>query len=132
MIMPRTSIRVDIVLVDRADHARRLHHGDAVGQIEDVVNVVADQEDADAFLLELLDEVAHLGGLGGTERGGRLVHDQDAGVEVDRAGDGHRLALAAGERHHRRLEALEERIEPAHHLAGGVLHGDVVERVEAA
>ena len=49
-------------------------------------------------VLELADEVAHLGRLGRSERGRRLVHDQDAGVEVDGTGDRDRLSLAAGER----------------------------------
>ena len=35
-----------------------------------------------------LDEVADLGGLGRPERRGRLVHDQDPGVEMDRPCDG--------------------------------------------
>ena len=34
----------------------------------------------------------------GPERRRRLVHDQDPGVEMDRARDGDRLALAAGQR----------------------------------
>ncbi len=51
-------------------------------------------------------------GLGGPERRRRLVHDQDPGVEVDRPGDRDRLALAAGQRLHRRLEVLEPRVEP--------------------
>ena len=61
------------------------------------MEVMADQENADAFGLELLDKLANLGGFLGAEGCRRLVHDQDAGVEVDGAGDGHRLALAAGE-----------------------------------
>ena len=60
--------------------------------------------------------------------GGRLVHDQDAGVEEDRSCDRHRLALAAGECLHRLLETLEVRVEAAHHFAGLGLHRHVVER----
>ena len=80
---------------------------DPVGEIEHVVDVVADQEDADAFGLELLDQLADLRGFLRPERRRRLVHDQDAGVEMDRARDRHRLALAAGQRLHRLLEAAE-------------------------
>ena len=50
------------------------------------------------FLLQLRDELADLGGLGRPEGRRRLVHDQDLGVEVDRAGDGDGLALAARQR----------------------------------
>src|ERR671911_54755 len=52
--------------------------GGAVGEVEHVVDVVADQEDADAFRLELLHQFADLGGLLRPESGGRLVHDQNA------------------------------------------------------
>lgn len=37
-----------------AHHAAVLHDEDAVGEVENVVDVVADQEDADAVLLQLL------------------------------------------------------------------------------
>ena len=95
--MPEHVVRGDVVLVDRVHDPAVVHHADPVGQVEDVVDVVADQEDADALVLELPDEVADLRGLGRSERRGRFVHDQDPGVEVDRAGDGHGLALAAGQ-----------------------------------
>jgi hypothetical protein len=36
-----------------ADHLAVLHHRHAIGQIEDVVDVVADEEDADPLALEL-------------------------------------------------------------------------------
>ena len=44
---------VTVVLVDRADELALVHDADPVGQVEHVVDVVADQEDADALLLEL-------------------------------------------------------------------------------
>ena len=65
------------------------------------------------------------------ERRRRLVHDEDAGVEMDRARDRHRLPLAARQRLHRVLEAAEIRIEPPHHLPRLRLHRDVVERAPA-
>ena len=120
--MPRTSSAVTSVLVDRVHDPAVVHDADPVGQVEDVVDVVADEEDADALGLELPDEVAHLGGLGRAERGRGLVHDQDPGVEVDRAGDGDGLALAAGQRLHRLREAREVGVEPAHDLARLGLH----------
>ena len=84
------------------------------------------------FLLELDDEIGDLLGLLRAQRGRRLVHDQHAGVEVDRPRDGDGLALAARERAHRLLELGEVRIEARHHLARLDLHGDVVERAPAA
>ena len=90
-------VRGDGRLVDGVDDPAVVHDADPIGQVEDVVDVVADEEDADALVLELADEVADLGGLGRAEGGGGLVHDQDPGVEMDRPGDGHGLSLAAGE-----------------------------------
>ena len=121
----------DVRHARRADDAPVLHHANPIRQIKDVVNVVADQEDADAVGLELSDEFADLRRLLRSERRRRLVHDQNAGVEQDRARDRHRLALAAGQRFDRLLEALEVRIEPAHDLARLGLHGDIVERAPA-
>ena len=103
--MPSTSSERDVGLVDGVHDPAVVHDADPVGQVEDVVDVVADEEDADALVLELADEVADLGRLGRPEGRRRLVHDQDPGVEVDGPGDGHRLALAAGERLDRRARS---------------------------
>ena len=105
--MPSTSSGVTSGLLDGVDDPAVVHDADPVGQVEDVVDVVADQEDADALVLELADEVADLGRLGRAEGGRRLVHDQDPRVEVDRPGDGHRLALAAGEGLDRRAKRVK-------------------------
>ena len=129
--MPSTSSLVMSWTRPDADDLAVLHHRDPVGEVEHVMDVVADEENADALRLELLDELADLRRLGRPERRGRLVHDQDAGVEMDRARDRDRLALAAGERGHRLLEAAEVGIEPPHHLARLRLHRGVVERAPA-
>ncbi|ENN88049.1 hypothetical protein RHSP_51373 [Rhizobium freirei PRF 81] len=114
-----------------ADDLAVLHDRDAVGEVEDVVDVVADEEDADAFLLQLLDQLADLRRFLRAERRRRLVHDKDAGVEEDGAGDCHRLALATGERLYRLLEALEVGVEAPHHFPGLGFHRDIVERAPA-
>src|SRR5690348_15362213 len=44
----------------RADDLAVLHHTDAVGEVEHIVDVVADQEYADPFGFELPDQLAHL------------------------------------------------------------------------
>src|SRR4029079_2959937 len=92
---PEDLVRRDVRLVDGVHDLAVVHDADAVREVVDVVDVVADQEDADALVLELADEVADLRGLGRPERGSRLVHDQDLRVEVDGTGDGHGLALPA-------------------------------------
>ena len=126
--MPSTSSGVTSLVLRRTHDLTVLHHADAVGQIEDIVDVVADEEDADALGLELLDQFADLRGFLRPERRRRFVHDQDAGVEMDGARNRHRLALAAGQLRHRLLEAAEVGIEPVHHLAAFGLHGDVIQR----
>src|SRR4029453_8763108 len=106
------------------------HHADPVGQVVHVVDVVADQEDPEPFLPQLPDEISDLLGLGRPERGGRLVHDQDARVEVDGPRDRDRLTLPTGERGDRHDEVLELRVEPPHELSGGVLHRAVIQVAE--
>ena len=115
--MPSTSSLVTSFVLRRADDLAVLHHSDAIGEVEHVVDIVADQEDADAVGLQLLDQLADLRRLLRPERGRRLVHDEDARIEMDRARDRHRLPLAARKRFDGVLEAAEIRIEPPHHLA---------------
>ena len=50
---------------------------DPVGDLEDVVQVVRDEHDAEALLAQALDEVEHLAGLRDAERRGRLVEDDE-------------------------------------------------------
>ena len=131
MIMPRTSSLV--TSVTRAVPTTRpvLHDTNAVRQIEDVVNVVADQKNAKSVGFELTDEIGDLRGLLRTERRSRLVHDQNLRIEQDGARDRHRLALAAGQRFKRIFEAVEVRVEAGHDLAGLGFHRNVVERPPA-
>ena len=125
MIMASTSSGVTSACRPFHDPAV-VHDADPVGQVEDVVDVVADQEDADALVLQLADEVADLGGLRRAEGRGRLVHDHDPGVEVDGPRDRDGLALTSGQVPDRRREVGEVRVQAAHHLAGGVLHRPIV------
>ena len=131
MIIARTSSLVTSFLLTVPTSSPGEHHADPVGEVEHVVDVVADEEDPDALRLQLGDELVHLPGLGRTEGCGGLVHDQDAGVEVDGAGDGHRLALPARQPSDRGLEVGEPRVEPAHDLACRRRHRRVVERAGA-
>src|SRR5580700_2657547 len=71
-----------------------LHHRHPVGEVEHIVDVVTDEEDAEAFRLELLDELTDLRGLRRPQGCGRLIHDEYFGVEMNRPRDGVRLALA--------------------------------------
>ena len=51
--MPSTSSCVTSLHVGGAHELAVLHHADPVGEVEHVVDVVADEEDADALLLQL-------------------------------------------------------------------------------
>jgi len=52
-----------------------------------MVDVVGDQDDAEAAIARLGDQAQHDGGLVDAERRGRLVEDQDLGAEMHRPGD---------------------------------------------
>ena len=62
-----------------------------VGDLEDFLHAVADEEDGDALVAQVADQLEQLRDLVGRQRGGRLVHDQDADIERDRLGDLDRL-----------------------------------------
>ena len=74
----------------------RRKHCDAVGDGEHLPHVMADDDDAVAGRLEVQDQVQDLSRFLHAERGGRLVHDDDAAVLRGRPADGDRLPLAAG------------------------------------
>ena len=79
--MPSTSSVGDVRLVDGVDDPAVVHDADPVGQVEDVVDIVADQEDADTLRLELADKVANLRRLRRAKGSRRLVHDQDLALK---------------------------------------------------
>src|SRR6516164_2703234 len=70
---------------------------DAVADVEDVIEAVTDENDADAVLFQALDEVEHLADFLDRQCRSRLVHDDDACVERGGARDRDSLALPAGE-----------------------------------
>ncbi len=80
---------------------------DAVGDLEDVRHVVADQDDRQAAALDVEDQLEHLARFLDAERRRRLVHDDDAAAEGRRARHRDALALAAGQRLHRLADVLD-------------------------
>jgi hypothetical protein len=54
-----------------------------------------EQPGTSAAAMQLANEVQHLAALGDTQCSGGLVHDHEARVPVQRAGDRHRLPLTA-------------------------------------
>ena len=80
------------------DDTPGLHHDDPVGDAFHHAEVVGDDDEAHAALaLDLLQEVEHLRFDGYVERAGRLVGDQQVGLQRDRRGDHDALPLPAGE-----------------------------------
>ena len=73
---------------------------------ERVMGVVGDEHDPDAGLARLVDVLEDDARLLDAERRGRLVEDQDLRPEIDRAGDGDALALAARQRPERLVDVV--------------------------
>ena len=79
-----------------ATHQRaEVHDGDPVGDLEDVVEVVRNHEDADASRRQGLDESQDLRRLGDAERRRGFVHDDQLRVTHDGSRHGDGLTLAA-------------------------------------
>src|SRR5690606_38141459 len=70
----------------------------AVGQLEHFFQPVADVDNGYAALAQRSHDFEQLVDIGFGQRGGRLVHYQDAGVHRQRLGDLDALALADGHR----------------------------------
>ena len=66
------------------------------------------------------------------ERRGRLVEDQDAGAEIDRASDGDALALAARKGADRLAGVADADADLGHLLAGDAVGKAMIEAAEAA
>ena len=62
-------------------------HRDPVGDLEHLVQLVADEDDRRAALLQALDDSEQLARLLRRQHGGRLVEDQDVGAAVERLQD---------------------------------------------
>ena len=74
-----------------------VHDDDAVGEPHHHFELVLDQEDRQPFGLQLGDEALHLRGLGRVHAGGRLVEQQQARLQRQRAGDLDAAAVGVGE-----------------------------------
>ena len=80
------------------DHPAAVHDGEAVGKVGDHREVVGDEHERHAVLVDQpAEELEDLRLGGDVERGGGLVGDQELRAERDRHGDADALALAAGE-----------------------------------
>ena len=89
---------IQILGVSGDDQFAAAEDGEALGDLKDLVELVADEKYGDALLLQMQDDLEkRLHFLAGQGRC-RLVHDDQARVEHQRAADGDHLLFGDGER----------------------------------
>ena len=104
----RDRVRHRVVLrVDHGDAPAEPVDVDAVGDLEHMRHVVADQDDRQAAPLHVEHQLEHLARFLDAERRRRLVHDDDAAAEGRGPRHRHALALAAGQRLDRLVDVLD-------------------------
>ena len=74
-----------------------VEEGDLIGGYAGEGHLVGDEDEVASFALEFFDHFEDFGGHLGVEGGGRLVEEEEAGLDGDGAGDGDALLLAAAE-----------------------------------
>ena len=120
---PRVGVQRRVVELARLrllDQPAEVHHTDPVADVADDGEVVGhDQEGQPELVLQLLEQVDHLGLHRHVERADRLVGHDQLGVDRERPGDADPLALAAGElvgvlgqRSRRQADGAEQLLEP--------------------
>ena len=120
-------------VLDGDEHAAA-QHGDAVADLEDLVETVRDVEDAGAAATYLGDDLEEVADLVGRQHGRRLVEHEDAAAAfpaLQRGDDRDDHALHGREQRHRPMD-VDLEVEPLQQLAGlaGLLAP--VDRAEAA
>ena len=77
-----------------ADFPTVSQHVEAIGDLEQLVELVADEDDRHALALEAANHVQQLGDIPAWQRGRRFVHDQKAAILREGTGNGRRLPCA--------------------------------------
>ena len=91
-------VLVDVFGGAELDDLAVVHDGHHVGHEFHDAQVVADEDVGEAaFVLQLLEQIQHLGLDADVERRDRFVADDELGAGGERPGDADALALAAGE-----------------------------------
>ena len=75
----------------RADQTAVSQHGDAVGDLVDLIDEVGDEDDGDAARLEIAQDAEQQFDLARIEARGRFVEHEDPRVVLQRPGDRHEL-----------------------------------------
>ena len=127
-MISRPTIRLDDVVAGDvgggvlADEAAVAEHRHLVGDLEQLVHLVGDVDDALALGLQRPDDLEEMLDLALGQRRGRLVHDENVGIVGDRLGDLDHLPVGDRQVAHfrfrieRNVEPLEQRLRPAAHL----------------
>jgi hypothetical protein len=115
-------VRVDLPRRDRRHDLPLAHDVDAVGEVEDLLQLVGHEQDGGARGPQAADQAEDGGGLRPPEGGGRLVEDQQPRVARQRPGHGDGLALPARQRGHRAGQVGDGDVEPGQHPPGLGVH----------
>ena len=105
-----------------ADEVAVAKHRHLVGDLEQLVHLVGDVDDALALRLQRTDDLEEMLDLALGQRRRRLVHDENVGIVGDRLGDLDHLPVGDREVAHLRfridrdVEPLEQRLGPPAHL----------------
>ena len=117
--------------LEERDALTEPQHGDAVRHLEDVVEVVGDDDDAQALLGQAPYEIQHLTRLRHPQSGCRLVEDHELRVPHDRLRHRHRLPLPSGQPRNPLADGLQGRDgEIVERRPRSLLHARLVEHDE--
>ena len=97
------------------------HDGHAIHDMLQFLQTVGDVDDAMVRGAQVPDDAEEILDLARGERGGGLIHDEDARVHGKRLGDLHHLLLGDGQIAHHRAGGDVD-LEPAQHFGGLCLH----------
>ena len=103
---------------------------DAVGDLEHMRHVVADQDHRQALVAHAADQLQHHVAFLDAERGGGFVEDDHVRGEGRGARHRHALALAAGQRFHRLRHRADADLQVVHALDAGLQHLLLVEHAQ--
>ena len=108
------------------DEAAVAHHDDLIGDALNLVELVRDVDQRDAVGLQLRDQCEQALGLARRERRGRLVHDQQARLALQRLRDLDQLLLGDDQMLDQRVGACRQ-ADQSQHAFGLGAHRSVVE-----
>ena len=112
------------------NHLTAAHDGEALRNFKYLVELVADEQDGDALGLELQDDLKEGLDLLLRQRRGGLVHDDELGVEHQRAADGDHLLLRDGEGTDQAIQ-LHVKVDLGEGLLGDLAHALLVHQLVA-